>query len=342
MKYAIVATIGVGIGLSILGAVSTLATVLIYIGIAVFLSLAFDPVIQLVTRRHFPRWAATIALGLVFLAAIVGLVFTLTPSATEQVTILGDQLFDFGRDLPQQEWFIWVSTNIGASVDLHAVLAQVTNFLSDPNQLLAVGGGLLKVGTGIIDGVTGVIIVSILTIYFTLTLPAMKAKAYRLVARSQRARFIELSEEILQSVGRYVGGQVTLALINALFTFVLMSILGTPAPTILAVIAFVGALIPVVGTVFGSAIAVLVTLTVSPGAALIATIVLLIYMQLEAYVLSPRVMAKAVAVPGALVIIAAFAGASLGGVLGALVAVPVAAAGLIILDRIILPKQETA
>jgi AI-E2 family membrane protein len=127
LKYAIVATIGVGIGLSILGAVSTLATVLIYIGIAVFLSLAFDPVIQLVTRRHFPRWAATIALGLVFLAAIVGLVFTLIPSATEQVTILGDQLFDFGRDLPQQEWFIWVSTNIGASVDLHAVLAQVTS-----------------------------------------------------------------------------------------------------------------------------------------------------------------------------------------------------------------------
>jgi putative heme transporter len=67
---------------------------------------------------------------------------------------------------------------------------------------------------------------------------------------------------------------------------------------------------------------------------------MLIYMQVEAYVLSPRVMAKAVAVPGALVIVAAVGGAALGGVLGALVAIPVVAAGILIFQQVVRPRQE--
>jgi predicted PurR-regulated permease PerM len=109
---------------------------------------------------------------------------------------------------------------------------------------------------------------------------------------------------------------------------------------LLAFVAFVCALIPVVGPVIGTTIVALATLIVSPIGALVAAIVLLVYMQVEAYFLSPRVMAKAVAVPGALVIIAAIGGAALGGILGALVAIPVVAAGILIFNRVILPRQE--
>ena len=141
-------------------------------------------------------------------------------------------------------------------------------------------------------------------------------------------------------MGRYVSGQLILATINATFTLLLTVIAGSPAPILLAVIAFIAALIPVVGTVIGSILVTLATLTVSPGAALVVALFLLVYMQVEAYVLSPRVMSRAVAVPGVLVIVAALAGASLGGVLGALVAVPVAAAGLLVIKRVLLPLQE--
>ena len=93
----------------------------------------------------------------------------------------------------------------------------------------------------------------------------------------------------------------------------------TRGATTFATLAFLGALIPVVGTVVAYAIIVGGTLTVGPVTALVVGIVLLVYAQLEAYVLTPRVMSKAVAVPGALVIVAAFGGAALGGVLGSLI-----------------------
>ncbi len=109
----------------------------------------------------------------------------------------------------------------------------------------------------------------------------------------------------------------------------------------LAVIAFFFSLIPLVGTLTGSIIIVLTCLVVgSPTTALIAAIYYLIYMQIEAYVISPRIMGRAVSVPGAVVVIAALAGGSLLGLLGALVAIPVAASILIIYRQVVIPRQN--
>lgn len=341
-RYALVATLGVGVALALLAALSSLATVLTYVGIALFLSVAVDPVVEYATSRGMRRGVATLLLAIVFLLVIAGLTTAVIPAATAQVEIVGRQTFTWLESLPQQEWFDWLSENLPETLDLGAVLGQLTTLLSDPGQLMAIGGGLLQVGTGIIDAVTGTLVVAALTIYFVISLPRIKAKTYLLLPYSRRDWTIRLTEEILQSVGRYVGGQLGLAAVNAAFTFLLTSIVGSPAPALLAVIAFIGALIPVIGTVLGATIATLLTLTVSPVGAVIVAVVMLVYMQVEAYVLAPRVMARAVAVPGALVIIAALGGAALGGILGALLAVPVAAAGLLIVDRVIIPHQQRA
>jgi predicted PurR-regulated permease PerM len=112
---------------------------------------------------------------------------------------------------------------------------------------------------------------------------------------------------------------------------------------VLAVIAFFFSLIPLVGTLTGSAIIVLTCLIPglgSPLTALVALIYYAIYMQVEAYVLSPRIMNRAVSVPGAVVVIAAPAGGSLLGLLGALIAIPVAASILIIYRQVIIPRQN--
>jgi predicted PurR-regulated permease PerM len=95
-----------------------------------------------------------------------------------------------------------------------------------------------------------------------------------------------------------------------------------------------------VGTVTGSAIIVLVCLFASPLTALVAAIYYIVYMQVEAYVLSPRIMNRAVSVPGAVVVIAAVAGGSLGGILGALVAIPVAASAIIVIQKVVFPRQD--
>lgn len=342
LRYAFLATLGVGAGLATLTALTSLSTVLVHIGIALFISIAMEPVLQWGIGKGIARpWATTMVVS-AFFAVFAGASAAVLPALTEQVSVLTSAVVEFIVTVPQQPWFIWISENGGDFIDVHVVIDRVAGFAANPDQILAFAGGILQIGSGLIDGVTGLIVVSILSLYFSLSMPRFKEQTYSLIARSRRDRVVDLTEEIFQSVGRYVGGQALLAGFNAAFTFLLTTLLDSPAPLLLAAIAFVGALIPVVGPLIGSAIAVLSTLSVSPIAALVAAGVLLVYLQVEAYFLTPKVMVRAVAVPGALVIIAALSGAALGGILGALVAVPVAAAGLLILERVIIPRQQRA
>lgn len=338
--YAVLATLGVGTGLAVLGALSAVATVLVYVGLALFLALSMEPGIRHLIARGLPRWVAATVMVVGFAAVVALFVVAVLPLAVQQVGVFADQLAGALRDLPNQAWYRWTTENLVA-LDLNGLLSSLTELLTDPRQLTAIAGGVLQVGTGLINGVTAVIVVTALTIYFAVTLPTVVAAVLRLVPRSRRALTGSLLTEVLDSVGRYVSGQLVLATLNATFTLLLTLFAGSPAPIVLAVLAFIAALIPVVGSVIGSIIVVLATLTVSPVAAVVAAVLLLVYMQVEAYVLAPRVMSRAVALPGALVIVAALAGAALGGILGALVAVPVAAAGLLVVNRVVVPYQES-
>lgn len=325
-----------------MSALSLLGTVFLYVGVALFLTLALEPLIQFSVRRGLPRWGAVCALSLGGVLTLTFMATVIAPAVSSQVVSLTVQLFESLQHVPEQEWFQWLSGIVSDAVDLEKLAGDAAAFFGDPEKILAISGGILKVGTGIIDGVTGVFIVTALTVYFALTLPAIKAKGYALVARPVRPRVSEITDEILQSVGRYVGGQLILATISATVTFVLTSSVGSPAPVVLATIAFVGALIPIFGPVVASAVTVAVTLTHDVTAGILVAAVLVTYMQVEAYVLTPRVMSRAVAVPGPLVIVAALGGAALGGVLGAFVAVPIAAAAITLVDGVAIPFQDRA
>jgi predicted PurR-regulated permease PerM len=110
---------------------------------------------------------------------------------------------------------------------------------------------------------------------------------------------------------------------------------------VFAFIAFGMSLIPLVGTLTGSIIIVLAQLVLADSTvALIAAIYYIIYMQVEAYVVSPKIMNRAVQIPGSIVVIAALAGGSLLGILGALIAIPVAASIVLIVKQVIMPMQE--
>jgi len=144
-------------------------------------------------------------------------------------------------------------------------------------------------------------------------------------------------------VGRYVIGQFTLAAINGIVSFVFLSAIGAQQPAVFAFIAFLGSIIPLVGTISGSAIIVLAQIALlpqSPSTWITAAIWYIVYMQVEAYVLSPRIMRRAVHVPGVIVVIAALTGGTLLGVLGALIAIPVAASVLLIIREVVVPRQD--
>jgi predicted PurR-regulated permease PerM len=169
----------------------------------------------------------------------------------------------------------------------------------------------------------------------------MTNKAFQMVPASKAPTWRPIYEEMTQSVGRYVIGQVTLAALNAALTFILLLVFHVPGIALLTALAFVGALIPIIGTVVEAVVIIVVCLFTSPAAAIAAIIFYLVYHPVEAYVLTPRVMARAVHVPGALVVVAVIAGGALGGVLGALVAVPVAAAATILVERVVIVYQRS-
>ena len=122
--------------------------------------------------------------------------------------------------------------------------------------------------------------------------------------------------------------------------FFLHLFLGLPFPALMAVVAFCITLIPLVGSVLYWGIATVVALFTNPITALIFAALYLIYMQLEAYVLTPRVMNRAISVPGSLVVIGALVGGTLLGLLGALVAIPITASILLIIKQVVIPRQD--
>jgi predicted PurR-regulated permease PerM len=135
---------------------------------------------------------------------------------------------------------------------------------------------------------------------------------------------------------------VTLAFINAIVVLILYTALALPFPLLLAVVAFLITLIPLVGSlmfwVIGTGIALFGDNIVF---ALVFAVIYLIYMQVESYFLTPRVMNRAISIPGSLVVIGALVGGTLLGLLGALVAVPVTASILIIIKKIWIPRQDS-
>lgn len=350
-RTALIATLGVGIGILLIQSVSSLSTVLLYVGTALFLSLGLDPLVSWLERRGLPRWAALLITFFALLGVFAGIILMIVPILVGQISQLVGQIQKLVQSAVSGDWnpieslTDWLHTTFPMlNVD------QLFQYISDWYESLDVGkiGGvageaIIGIGAGIVAGFTGAIIVLILTIYFTASTPSLKASVYQLVPASKRARFIDLSEQITASVGYYVMGQVTLGVINGVLSAIFLSIIGAPFPAVLAVVAFFFSLIPLVGTLTGSAIIVLTCLIPglgSPLTALVALIWYAIYMQVEAYLLSPRIMNRAVSVPGAVVVIAALAGGSLLGLLGALIAIPVAASILIIYRQVIIPRQN--
>ena len=333
----LVGTLGVLVALLIGAIVGQLATVLIYIGVALFLALGLDPIVAFLERK-LPRPAAVTVVVLAVILVFAGIMLAIIPVVISQVATLVKDAPQMVENFTSSRWFVDFTSQYGDSVD--KAISGAVQFIQDPKNLTEIGGGLLAVGAGIAGGVTGVMIVLILTLYFMASLRSMKRVAARFVPAYARPRFSELLEDVSGAVGRYVIGQVSLATINGVLSLIFLSIVGAPMPALLALVAFIGSLIPLVGTLSGSIINTLLCFFVSPLTALITGIYYLVYMQIEAYVISPRIMSRAVAVPGAIVVIAAVGGGSLGGVLGALVAIPVAASIIIIVQKVVFPAQD--
>ncbi|HWI31739.1 MAG TPA: AI-2E family transporter [Microbacterium sp.] len=338
LVVAFVATLGV-LGALVLGsAIGSIAAILIYIFLALFISLGLDPVVRRLERRGVKRGAgiAIVFVSFVMLVALF-LIFVLPPvlaQILEFVTSIPEAIVD----VQQSDWFLALSTDL--QLALGSGLDQISTSLSQPETLAAIGGGALAVGIGIVNFVSASFIVVALTLYFLASLTAMKQAFYSLSPAHARRRLSDMTERITASVGSSLIGSVTLSSINAGVVFFLHLVIGLPFPALMAVTAFVITLIPLFGSVIFWLLATGIALFSSPTQALVFGIAYLIYIQLESYVVSPRVMNRAIAIPAALILIGAMVGGSLMGVLGVLIALPVMASLLMIVREVVVPKQD--
>lgn len=319
-------------------AVASLSTVIIYIVFALFAALGLDPIVRRLERSRVPRpWGiVTVVFG--FAVVIVGVLWLILPTVVAQIASFFQDIPATIRAFTQSDIFHWLEGIFGSG--LSTLVADVQTFLTNPANIAAIGGGALRVGVGIFSGISGTVIVLVLTLYFLASLNTMKAAFLRLVPARNRPGLGSMTDEITDSVGAYLMGMVVLAFVNAVVAFLLHLFLGLPFPALMGVVAFLITLIPLVGSVLFWGIASVLALFTSPLSALIFAIVYLIYMQLEAYVLTPRVMSRAISVPGSLVVIGALVGGTLLGLLGALVAIPVTASILLIIKQVVIPRQD--
>lgn len=344
-RIGLLGGLGVLTALLIGSAVITLGSVITYVGFALFLALGLDPIVRYLVSKKFPRWLAVVSVVVALLAVFAGFALAIVPIIVEQMALLYAGVLAFLTSygsLAELEGAVqsFIPVEI---LDVHATIQGIIEFLSDPANIANIGGGVLSVGVGFANAALGGFLTIMLTIYLVVSLPSITSSVYSLVPASRREKFVGLAEQVIKAVGQYVIGQGSQGLANGVLSFIALSLIGAHYPALFAIIALLFSLIPLVGTVTGSIIIIATQYLVDPDhpmLTLAVAIYYLIYMQLEAYVIGPMIMNRAVKVPGVVVIIAALAGGALMGVLGAIVAIPLAASVLIVVREVIIPAQD--
>lgn len=335
--FGFMATVGVGIAIGLYSVAMSVTQLLVWMLTALFIALGLDPVVRWFEKRKIPRPAGIVIALLVLVGAIGGFFATLIPTIVDQTAQLVQQAPSWIRQFLDSDFFVSIDSQFQVRDRINE---EVAKFFANSQAVGGVFGGVVGIGSSIANGLFGTLIVLVLSLYFLASLPAMKGWAYRLAPRSRRPRVEALSEEITRSVGNYVIGQACVALLNAVYAFIVMSIVGVPFSILLAFVVALLAFVPLVGGLIAGIVVTLVALTDNWQTALIYAVLYFAYLQFEAYFVSPRIMQRAVAVPGAVAVISVIAGGSLLGVLGALIAIPTAAAVMLLIKEIFLVRQD--
>jgi predicted PurR-regulated permease PerM len=320
----------------LLGMLGQLSSVLTLLIVALFLALGLEPVVASLERQGMARGAAVAVVFVGVIALFIGFVSAVAPTLVTQGTELTKAAPDLVNSFTNSALIRSLDQKYGL---ISSVTAQVQQRLANGQTVVQLFGGVFGAGAAVVSGAFSAFTVLVLTLYFTASLRSMTETAYRLVPASRRPRVQLLADEIMRRIGGYIAGQVAVASINGVFTFIGLTVLKLPYAAVLAITVALFGLIPLVGASLGAVIVVLVGLFHSWQYAVIILIYYVIYQQVENYAIAPRIMARTVSVPGAVAVVAALAGGALLGVVGALIAIPVAAGVLLIVQEVFVPRQ---
>jgi predicted PurR-regulated permease PerM len=337
--FGFVATLGVLTAIVLLRALESVSQIFVLILVSLFLATGLNPAVEALRKRNLSRGSAVAVIFSSVILFVVFFAFVVVPPVVNQGTTLIENAPQLLDDLMKNRTINSLNDQFGLIDTLQSRLNSVT---SDGTLLISTFGGVIGVGQSILSGFFTALTILVLTLYFITSLPQAVSLGLSLVPASRRERVGKLTNAVIERVGLFVGSQILIAAMAGFFVVLLTSILGMPSPIAIGMIVFVVALIPLIGHFIGAGVVTLIALTQSPLIGLIAFVAYVLYVQIENYVVTPRIMKRTLSVPGAVTIISALIGSSLLGLVGGLLAVPVAASIILILDEVVIPRANKA
>jgi predicted PurR-regulated permease PerM len=286
------------------------------------LALALNPVIARLTP-YMPKKSRSAATGVVFIVIIAALVvfaITLVPPLFSQ----SEKLVQDAPHLTNQ--LLAPNTLTGNFIRRYNLVSHIKSSQSQiVSHLTSASGSLVGVIRALFSSAISATTIVVLTFFMLSEGPAWRRRFWSLVPERYRERNQHLANEMYHAVTGYVLGKIIMSLAAAIPTGILLLILKVPFAVSLAIVVALFDLIPLVGATLGAIIVVIVCLFTSSTAAIVMAVFFIVYQQLENHILQPIVFGKSVAISPLLVLIAVLFGAALGNILGALIAIPIAA-----------------
>ena len=325
--------LGVFVAWFLIQAVVEARSVIVLIVVAMFLAIGLNPVVEWLVARGLRRGVAIAIVFFGVIGAFVGFGFALLPPVIEQSNAFVKELPDYLADLRR-------NPTIRQFDDDYGVIERAQDYVTKGDLGQRMFGSIVGVGRVVLNAVFSAFSLLIMTLYFLAALPSMKRQAYRLVPASRRERVTLLSDEVISRIGGFVSGALSVAFIAGLTSYIFLSIVGMPFALALALFVAIFDLIPLIGATIAAVVVSLVGFTESVTVGLVCIAFYVAYQQFENYVVYPRVMRRAVDVPAPLTVVAVLLGGALLGVVGALLAIPIAAALLLVLRQVAIPRMD--
>jgi predicted PurR-regulated permease PerM len=282
---------------------------------AVLIAVTLEPIVSWLDRRFLPRWAAASIVGAVCLGGFVGLMWLTSTALMEQTEFLGTRVHALQRTLVSHtpSWLIEIAFGSRRNANATPTMPDAPWYLLSFVQTLMMG-------------LAAVVLAFVLAIYLLIEGRMTYEWMVAYVPPDHRHKVRDTVVEARTLMLDYVIGNIATSLFAGLFVLVALNLLHVPAAFLLALLAAICDFIPVLGFVISAVPAVLIALTLSPATASIVVGVYIFYHLIENYVIGPRVYGDKLRLSNIAVIVALLAGAEIGGVVGALVALPFAAA----------------
>jgi predicted PurR-regulated permease PerM len=332
------ALVSLGAATTLIGlyAIYTVRAILIRILIALFIAVSLDPAVRLLARRGMRRGVAVTLIFLLASALAAGFLVSVIPPLVDQFRNLADDLPGYlGRLQSRSSQFRQLNDRFNVSDQLQGLVGTL------PGRL---GTGVLGFTSRVFGAVFNTLTVLVFTIYFMADMPRIRSGVVRLFPVDRRPRARQVVDLVVDKVGGYMIGNIIISIIAGLASLIAFSLLGVPFPVPLAFVVAICDLIPMIGATLGAIIGVTVALfstSLWPTTILVAAF-FVAYQQLENYLIAPRVLKTTVELGAAAVLIAGLIGATVLGLVGALMAIPVAAAFNVLLNERLLAHETAA